>query len=532
VIDTERLRVSEGARLTSRTNGRGKGGNVEITASDSILLEERSEIEASSINFATNDAGNVIINTSRLWVTGGSEIVSETLGAVGNGGNVTINAKNEIVLADARIEPDRTFNSSTLRTEARLNTRGTAGDIVLNTERLEIRDGAFISALTKGDGNGGVVKITAKDVVLKARPDPSLKSSDPRRRAPDRLPAEVLATTDTGVGEGGKIVIDTGRLRLSEGARLTSRTNGPGKGGNVEITASDSVLLEGGSEIEASSIIAAKNDAGNITIHAGRLELKDGARIRAETFGPGAGGAIHINAINIDMLDGSRISSQSTSEARDAGASGSILVRALDSLRLFNDSHISVETEQAHAGDISLEVGFLLHLREQSSITTSVAPGTDGKGIGNGGDINIDPVFTVLDGGSQIIANALEGSAGNIRIRTDFLFRSPDSKIEASNGFGVEGNVEIDSPDTDVISSALELPESFLDAATLLTQGCAPGAELSRLVVRKYEVLPDSPAALRVPPPGGLLNADARNAFTGEALWSGAEHLSACDGNR
>ncbi|MGH8652937.1 MAG: hypothetical protein ACREYE_12545 [Gammaproteobacteria bacterium] len=79
----------------------------------------------------------------------------------------------------------------------------------------------------------------------------------------------------------------------------------------------------------------------------------------------------------------------------------------------------------------------------------------------------------MLDGGSRIVANALEGSAGNIRIRTDFLFRSSDSEIKASNRFGVEGNVDIDSPDTDVISSALELPTSFLDAASLLSDRCS-----------------------------------------------------------
>ncbi|MGH8653252.1 MAG: hypothetical protein ACREYE_14295 [Gammaproteobacteria bacterium] len=73
----------------------------------------------------------------------------------------------------------------------------------------------------------------------------------------------------------------------------------------------------------------------------------------------------------------------------------------------------------------------------------------------------------------------------------------------------------------------MELPETFFDISTLLTQGCAPGAELSRLVVRKYEVLPDSPAALRVPPPGGLLNTDAQDAgfaLTRETLGPGFEH--------
>jgi hypothetical protein len=53
----------------------------------------------------------------------------------------------------------------------------------------------------------------------------------------------------------------------------------------------------------------------------------------------------------------------------------------------------------------------------------------------------------------------------------------------------------IDAPDTDIIAGFAGLPANFLDAATVLTQLCAgrSGANVSSLVVRKYEVLPDSP---------------------------------------
>ena len=119
-----------------------------------------------------------------------------------------------------------------------------------------------------------------------------------------------------------------------------------------------------------------------------------------------------------------------------------------------------------------MEVGSLLHLRDGSSITTSVAcPGT-GACLGDGGNITIDPVFTVLDGGSRIVAQAREGSGGNIRITTDFLFQSPDSLIDVSSEFGVSGTVEIDSPDTDITGGITTLPESFFDAAALLRERC------------------------------------------------------------
>jgi hypothetical protein len=66
--------------------------------------------------------------------------------------------------------------------------------------------------------------------------------------------------------------------------------------------------------------------------------------------------------------------------------------------------------------------------------------------------------------------------------------------------------VVIDAPDTDIIPGFAGLPANFLDAATVLTQLCAgrSGANVSSLVVRKYEVLPDSPYALRVQLPRAI----------------------------
>jgi len=55
----------------------------------------------------------------------------------------------------------------------------------------------------------------------------------------------------------------------------------------------------------------------------------------------------------------------------------------------------------------------LLYL-SHSQVTTSVAGGS-----GTGGNITIDPVFIVLDS-SDIIANAYEGSGGNISLSTQY----------------------------------------------------------------------------------------------------------------
>jgi large exoprotein involved in heme utilization and adhesion len=230
-------------------------------------------------------------------------------------------------------------------------------------------------------------------------------------------------------------------------------------------------------------------DAGDLTVTAGNLEVRNGAEINASASGPGQGGNVTISATDITLQDGGRISAGSIG----AGLGGQIFIKALDNLRLVNGSQISAATTQADAGDITLEVGNFLHLRNGSSITTSVA-----SGMGNGGNITIGnliaPTFVVLDG-SQIIAMSIAGRGGGIHITSDFFFKSPDSLVSASSG-----KPEVAAPDADIIAGLAGLPANFLDAASVLTQLCAgrSGANVSSLVVRKYEVLPDSPYALRV----------------------------------
>jgi large exoprotein involved in heme utilization and adhesion len=234
----------------------------------------------------------------------------------------------------------------------------------------------------------------------------------------------------------------------------------PGNAGTIEIKVRDTIVLSG-------------------------LETT----ISTSTWGSGAGGTIRIDATDIELSNGARISAESL--FRSTSKSGNIFIKALDNLRLVNGSQISVATTQADAGDITLEVGNLLHLSNDSRITTSAAGGT-----GNGGNITIGnliaPTFVVLDG-SQIVAKALAGHGGNIHITSDFFFKSPDSLVSAASGnLELSGTVVIDAPDMDIIAGLAGLPANFLDAATVLTELCAgrSGANVSSLVFRKYGCVP------------------------------------------
>ncbi|MGK7901361.1 MAG: hypothetical protein AB4352_08115, partial [Hormoscilla sp.] len=63
---------------------------------------------------------------------------------------------------------------------------------------------------------------------------------------------------------------------------------------------------------------------------------------------------------------------------------------------------------------------------------------------------------------------AVRGDGGNINITARGLFSSNDSAITASSRFGVDGVVEVDTPDTDPTSGLIELSGTVVDAASLI----------------------------------------------------------------
>jgi len=587
-ITASHLRLTKGAQIRVATEGPGHGGNLTINAGE-IVLEKtdrsigdrgRPTIDADSKGKdcdgkACGPGGSITIVAGRLQLKDGAAIRARTFGS-GKGGSLSIDA-DEVILENGfkHLEDgEPTVQESSLTAgEAEVcggKHCGDGGDITVKADRLQLKQGGAISATTFGSGDSGNITITADEVVLEGRFDSSVREGG--------FLADITANT-RGNGEGGNITINAGRLQLKgdatiradsgfvnngkltvgkgnagtitikgktenrvrslevrDEAEIITSTLGDGDAGLIDVTADTIKLVNrgkiasaSGSEPDAGKFFVGTGDAGRVSVDAERLEIAGGGSIATTTRGPGRGGTIDVTAADLELRDGASITSESTSVESDPGRSGEIFIRATDSFRLFNDSQVSVKTNQADAGNIDLDVGFLLHLRD-SSITTSVAGGE-----GRGGDINIDPVFTILDRGSRVVAQAREGAGGNIRIFSDFFFKSPDSVVDASSGNPeLSGTVEIESPDTDLNAGLIELPADFFDVATLLTQGCAAGADLSRLVVRKYEVLPDSPAALRVPPPGGLLNGDAQDAgfaLTRETLGPGFEHSSDCDGD-
>ena len=527
------LRAENSTTVLSTDSGTGGSGNIDITVKDgdinlnnSVLQAEVKEGASARIGLIANNgmislgertiissralasnAGDVNISARVLAMNNGAKILGETIG-LGEGASISIEG-DVIYLSD---------NGTTITSET--SGEGKAGSVTLKAGDVKISDGALVTAKTTGQGEGGRVTINAPTVTLTGGGRVTTDSTDPQLNENNSIAgnagsikivagrfvvqdlAEVSATTST-AGIGGSIDIEATDIQLRDHGLITAKSTGSGNSGSINIKKADTVSLLDNSEITAKTEIVEAN-AGDITINAKTLlHLHNNSTIETSASvndpdGRGSGGNIIIDP-KVVVLDGA---SKILAKAQK-GKGGSIIINNADTVRLLDNSEITVRTEkaEANAGDITINAKTLLHLRNNSIIETSAAV-NDPDGRGSGGNITIDPKIVVLDGASKILAKAQKGKGGNIKITiTDggALFKSLDSVIDASAGpAGIDGTVEIIRTDSDVTRGTLVLPESFLDAAKLLSEKCMArtAAGASSFVVSGRSGVPPGPDAL------------------------------------
>jgi hypothetical protein len=88
-------------------------------------------------------------------------------------------------------------------------------------------------------------------------------------------------------------------------------------------------------------------------------------------------------------------------------------------------------------------------------------------------------VFVILNG-SNIIANATQGSGGNINITAMFYLASSNSVVQASSQFGLQGTVSINSSNSNIAGSIGVLSTDFTDASNLMDKQCGSSDEHAR----------------------------------------------------
>ena len=302
----------------------------------------------------------------------------------------------------------------------------------------------------------------------------------------------------------GDLTLSTRKLTIREGASISSSSIfGLGSGGNLTVTASESIELIG--------TLAGAPTPGDLLADLGDLfaDLND---ISAGEQAPGglfafAGSGDILNLPNLEAVADSGIIRIDTGEliVRDgvsinvqnlgSGKAGTLEVAA-DSILLDNQGAISATTLSGKGGDITLEANSLV-MRRNSQISATAG------GTGNGGNITISGLSpaefadsAVLLESSNIAANAFQGRGGNIQIDTRVFLPCPDCEITASSELGIDGVVNLNTLDPDINPEVIDLPQELAAPEKVVARLCPAdgGQERSEFIITGRGGLPPRPS--------------------------------------
>jgi filamentous hemagglutinin family protein len=176
-IEAGSLSLIDGAQLQA-IGGQGNAGNVIINVRDDVLIsgadssgEYNSSIYTSIGEGATGNGGNIIIEARTLTLTGSgfldAGVFSLDAGASSPGqskaGNIILNVRDTVTVAG--------FNAtagypSGMSVATYKGANGQAGQLLINTNKLTVADGAYLNASTYNSSNGGDITVNANVVEL------------------------------------------------------------------------------------------------------------------------------------------------------------------------------------------------------------------------------------------------------------------------------------------------------------------------------------------------------------------------------
>lgn len=483
LIETERLNISNGGKVSSDSLGSGDGGMITLRGSEYIHIKDQNTtvfVGAEGKGETAGDAGGLFIETPKFLLSDEATINCDTYYGSAMGGDINISGLNGDFADSVDISNSRIYSGAI---NGEYQGAGHGGQIQIKSKNISISNGGEIGSESIGGGNGG-------DVILHALEKIRIQGKDSEGNS-SKINASALCKQDI-AGNAGNIILKSDQIFLSEGGSVSVSTEGPGNAGAIMIESSILELDNNASISSASQSTEYGGNAGMISIRGNQsLVLKNGSEISTATFAKqsdegkkGNAGNIELRAAQIKLESGSSISSGSSSLTQ-GGDAGVISIRTSESLIISGGSSITTEAEDAGKGQIIVEAGNLLYLLN-GKMTTSIKAGGE-----DAGDIYAKQDVLIMNG-SKIVANAWEGRGGNIHLIANPFIQSANSLVDASSKLGIDGTVYIESPDDDVTSGLIVLPTNFLDATQWIKTPCAArtGESVSQFVIKGRDAMP------------------------------------------
>jgi large exoprotein involved in heme utilization and adhesion len=349
-IATNSLLIRDGGLALTSTLGNGNSGAIRVQARDRVELRNTpagalvgTGIFANTL-FGSGAASDITIEARELIISGGAVVGNQSganiaqgvVSVGGPGGDVTVRVRDRVVAQG--VSPDGQYSSGIFTDTL---TTAPAGNLRLDTARLEVLNGAGISSSTVGSGRGGSLSLRATESVTVAgtgavgqfRSNVLASSGRPEL-------AEIVAT-----GNGGDLRLDTPHLRVRDGAIVSVNSSGSGNAGSAAIAARVIELTDGGS-------LSASTQAGlggNLTLSADRLVMRRGSAI-ATNAGNSDGGNIQITTDTLTALENSDITANA-----NQGRGGRVQIAARAILGTEFRDRLTPESDITATSDLGAE---------------------------------------------------------------------------------------------------------------------------------------------------------------------------------
>lgn len=340
-IHAQQVTLTQGSQIGTVTNTEQPSGTLAIHASESVELSGVGEMDFPSGLFTqvneggSGIGGNLTIQTKRLAILDGAVVSAGTRGN-GAGGRLLIDASESVELKGTGPDLPSLLTTSTTST-------GAAGDLVINTKRLIMRDGARVEVVTLDQAQGGNLTINASEFVELVGAGVFDDGTQSVSAASAASGVEGLLFQPT--GDSGGLEINTGQLVIRDGAEVAVNSLGSGGAGDLRIT-SRSISLDAQGQLTAA---AASGNGGNIQLQvADSLQLRQGSQISARAGGIGDGGNIGINSRFLIAAEESNITASALQ-----GQGGNIQIAA-QGLFLSPNSMITASSELGIDGVVQI----------------------------------------------------------------------------------------------------------------------------------------------------------------------------------
>ena len=385
--------LAELARLTvvPPTGGAvGSAGTVALSGRSLAIMDSDLSVETGATEAAA-EPGRITVDATQSLVVSGSALQSNSTG-VSAAGRLRLTA------------PELILSATNLRADATVGAAGSAGDILLEGDRVTLSGGTrLMSESNDGGGNAGLLRATATERLT--------------------IRDGMLATTSRGSGDAGAISLLAPEIAL-QGTTLSSVSQaifGPTTGAAGLVTLNGDALRIENSLLETVNSASARERPGTISLEATTVLDVLASELRADATARGDAGNVLLRA-PVLTLEGATV--QAVSLASATGNAGRVgLVGDRITLLGFNRLSSKVFSDGGDGGGVRVQAEDFIRQAGQAILESSVT------GEGSAGQVGLFAPEISLDGASLASTSSADplrlegpvGAAGALRLEGERL---------------------------------------------------------------------------------------------------------------